>query len=841
MPRPTGLMRLFACGLLFLLPAVPAIADDTASLELSASRSEIYLGESFVLQVKVTQANGAEPDLSALTNAVIRKLGSQDISNYSIVIVNGRMRREGFSGRIHAYEIQPLNAGPFTAGPVRLGTRSEPGPVISVMGIETQEMVKLSVVASPATVLANEPFQISLRLQVRALPAPYSEADPFPPEDPPLLQIPYLSESVDGLEPPQLEPILNGLLARDPQRGAVRINEYSIRNDPFNMRNFFNLNGQSPFEERPARFLFPRVARIDGGSPVFEYSFDLPYRAEKEGTYTFGPVLFKGRIVVAPPGNAGQLGLQSIFAVGPAASVRVIPPPETGRPDSYINVLGSNLVVTAALDTQTCRVGDPLTLTLKVAGPAQWRNVTPLRLSLQTNLLDLFTIYQEQVQTLKADQARQFIYTLRPIKAGTFEVPPIEVSFYDAESRNYRTVRTEPLPIRVNPAAEFTAAQVVGQTTNRPARPAAATPLPALAALRTDPAGAYPASLLGSPWLPAAAGAMPILALLLWIGRAVWRRRQRFNRGWSRYRALPRARRRIQGAARFPTGDARFHQCLCDAIRGFIADRFGIEAGSLTPDEIQTRLSGQVVDSLLTRRLRQALEFHSHAQWGAPVSDTRSANQVCLALIDLLAEFNRLSPRSTSRPGPVLMLALIIGLAAGSAHAQPEENVFLWQEANNRMQNAQSPADFARAADIYRQLVERGARNGPVFINWGIALFQAGHPAQAHVAFLRAERYLGSAPEITRSLRLAATQAEQNPDTVLPWYRIPLFWHYALPCGWRVQIAAFAFILLWAGLIARLFNTGRWTRRLIWLALGVLALFGSSALTTLYLEGLLLP
>ena len=822
-----------------LLAANPSPVFSEPQMELSASRSEIYLGESFVLQVKASQANGAEPDLSSLTNAVVRKLGSQDISNFSIVIVNGQMRREGFSGRIHAYEIQPLNAGPFTAGPVRLGSVSEPGPVISVMGIETQDVVQLSVVANPATVLANEPFQISLHLRVRSLPANYAGADPFAPDDPPLLQIPYLSEAVDGLEAPNLEPILNGLLVQDPQRSALRINDFSIRNDPFNMQNFFKMNGQSPFEEHPARFLFPRNSVVDQDHQWIEYTFDLPYQAAKEGTYTFGPVLFKGKVVLALK-EPHQLSLRTVFAVGPAATVRVIPPPETGRPDSYVGVLGSNLTASAELDAQTCLVGDPLTLTLNIAGPVQWRNVTPLRLSLQTNLLNLFTIYQDQVQTVKGDQSRQFIYTLRPVKAGTFEVPPIAVSYYDAKSRDYRTIWTEPVPIRVNPSAEFTAAQVVGQSTNRPNREQAPAPVPVVAALRLDPSGAKPGSLTGSRALLGVAGAMPILALLLWLGRAGWHRRQYFRQAWSRRRALHQARHQLHLAAHSPAAiDTHFHQLLCDVIRRFLIDRLDIEAGPLTPDEIRGRIIDLGIDPLLANRVRSTLELHSHAQFGAQSFTGETPDQIVRGIEVLLTALDRIQIRRPSRVGKAVIVLFTLALTAGIAQAQPEEGAFLWQEANSRMQTAQSPSDFALAADIYHQMVERGICNGPVFINWGIALFQAGHPIEAREAFLRAERYVGSDPEIVRSLRLATVRAEKNPDAALPWYRIPLFWHYALPCALRVQIAAIAFILAWIALIAGFFGGRRWARRLAWVALLILALFGSSALTTLQLEGLL--
>ncbi|MDA0991725.1 MAG: hypothetical protein O3A51_13365, partial [Verrucomicrobia bacterium] len=92
------------------------------------------------------------------------------------------------------------------------------------------------------------------------------------------------------------------------------------------------------------------------------------------------------------------------------------------------------------------------------------------------------------------------------------------------------------------------------------------------------------------------------------------------------------------------------------------------------------------------------------------------------------------------------MLSLV-GLAYVAQADPGTDRQFLWQEANAALAHAQQPEAFAHAADRYEQLIQRGARNGPLFYNYGLALLNAGKPDLAARALLRAERYAGTNPE----------------------------------------------------------------------------------------------
>jgi len=163
------------------------------------------------------------------------------------------------------------------------------------------------------------------------------------------------------------------------------------------------------------------------------------------------------------------------------------------------------------------------------------------------------------------------------------------------------------------------------------------------------------------------------------------------------------------------------------------------------------------------------------------------------------------------------------------------EQRFLWKQANSQMASAHTRDDFAAAAATYRRLVVSGARNGPLFYNLGTALLRAGQYEEAVDALLRAERYVGSNPEITQNLLIALASEDKDAEVALPWYRFPLFWHYGLSANLRIAITAGAFAL--ACILLALWQLGsRTARQIMFVAWVVVALFGSSVITTFHQE-----
>jgi len=180
----------------------------------------------------------------------------------------------------------------------------------------------------------------------------------------------------------------------------------------------------------------------------------------------------------------------------------------------------------------------------------------------------------------------------------------------------------------------------------------------------------------------------------------------------------------------------------------------------------------------------------------------------------------------------------VVGFALAGAAAADDEfsRRFTWDEARSRVETAQSSVDFSRAADSYRRLLQAGAVNGTTLYNLGTSLLLAGQYDQAARCLERAERHLGTTPDILRNLRLAAARGGPVANVALPWYRAPLFWHFGMPAPRRIVIATLAFAAFWLVLAVRIVFPRAPVAPFAWMTVIVFIVFATSSGVSLYQE-----
>jgi hypothetical protein len=137
-------------------------------------------------------------------------------------------------------------------------------------------------------------------------------------------------------------------------------------------------------------------------------------------------------------------------------------------------------------------------------------------------------------------------------------------------------------------------------------------------------------------------------------------------------------------------------------------------------------------------------------------------------------------------------------------HAEYATRQFLWEQANAQACSANKPDEFAKAASTYERLLAEGVITAPLLMNLGSTYVMAGDSTKAMNAFLRAERYAGSTPEVKQGLLSALSKQSAQQHKEMPWVRTALFWHYSLPCQMRVWIGLVAWTLFWGGFFLRL-------------------------------------
>jgi hypothetical protein len=344
-----------------------------------------------------------EADFSRIPDLDASLLGARSDSRFSLTIVNGRTVRESFSGRMLTYRLTPRKPGILALDPILLlsggQTRTLKGPTIQVRDIPPQDFVHLALEPSAESVLPDEAFTLTLRMRVRRLPPPFSDVEPFDPAAPPVLSASFLDGgAIEGLDAPDVRGIIQGMLLRDARAPGIAINEYTIQRDPFDFSSFFDFDGMA--RPRAARFGLPRRIVESESTSWFEYTLSFDFTARDFGAYTFGPTVFKGNVLTGVSGDH-QPVIERVFAAGPAVAIRVSPPPEKDRPPGFWGLMGAEAGADASIDTSACRVGDPIRLTLSLTGSLSFRNARAPRLSDYPPISNLFTVYDQSVETLQ--------------------------------------------------------------------------------------------------------------------------------------------------------------------------------------------------------------------------------------------------------------------------------------------------------------------------------------------------------------------------------------------------------------------------------------------------------
>lgn len=173
--------------------------------------------------------------------------------------------------------------------------------------------------------------------------------------------------------------------------------------------------------------------------------------AEVPGEYSFGPGIIEGRAY-----KRGALGQkiqdQSIKqAETPAVTLKVIPFPEEGKPASFKGAVGNyDFNVSLSSPTQV-NVGDKITLLVKVTGTGAIDSVPIPDICCQPGFSGFFRLSDLPPEEKIENNTKTFYVEMRPLSASITEIPSIEFSFFNPQDKRYTTLKSQPIPITVNP------------------------------------------------------------------------------------------------------------------------------------------------------------------------------------------------------------------------------------------------------------------------------------------------------------------------------------------------------------------------------------------------------
>lgn len=153
-----------------------------------------------------------------------------------------------------------------------------------------------------------------------------------------------------------------------------------------------------------------------------------------------------GRILIEPSelrlhlkGNPKTLKTKPI-------PLTVQPLPVLNRPANFSGAVG-DFSISAQVDRKKLKVKNALTLSLTIKGNGKLNNLTPPNISSSQG----FRVNPPTQINGDTENNLQFNYVVVPIKAGRLQIPVIDFSFFNPNTKTYQTTTTQPIPITVLP------------------------------------------------------------------------------------------------------------------------------------------------------------------------------------------------------------------------------------------------------------------------------------------------------------------------------------------------------------------------------------------------------
>lgn len=595
-----------AFSLLLSLIAASAAAQE-AAISASVNKTVVALNEQIVLTVTIAgnTANLPGPQLPSLPNFNVYGSGT----SHSMQMINGQVA----SSQIHTYVLTPRFVGKAVIPPIYAdinGQRKATSP-IEIQVVRTAQQAG-SIPQPP-----GQP-QPPAQPQQAAGPAVFvtasvDKAKAFVNEQVTLTVRFYAAVPLTG-GIQYSAPNLAGFISEDlpPERqGAVTMKGRNYRYSELKTALFPTQPGRLTISPATIRCNIP-----DNNPNLDPFSHDFFERFFNQG-------LAKTVEVRTDP-----------------VTIDVLPLPAEGKLAGFSGAVG-RFKISAAVDNDKPKAGGAVTLSLTVEGAGDLKALSAPAIPANPSIRVYDTVSSVSMNKMHdvVQGSKVFKTVIVPRASGELKIPSIAYSYFDPGSRSYKETRTDPLSLQVAPAdpGQAPVGFVSGQA-------------PGVSALgedirhimlgeRSRPVSAALSALAALGWLNLA----PLTLLAGAVSRSVYQERLSLDPAGARFRAaLGAARGKIrQAEAQLASDSRKAAGLLSDALAGFLADKLGLPAATLSLrdaiERLRTRgLAGQALDEL--KAVWEGLEILRFAGAGDATAEAAALITRVRSLLESLEE-----------------------------------------------------------------------------------------------------------------------------------------------------------------------------------------------------------
>jgi hypothetical protein len=436
-PSPSVITAVLAAVAVLTTMAAGDASADELTARSAVERADVFVGEPFVFQIQVDGSDAPEKlDVSHISDFAVESLGGQQNSSSSVTIINGRMTQDVRHGYIFSYRLTPKRAGQLTipAVTVKAGGQTAATMPLSINAstpTETDDF-KLRLALSSDRCYVGQPVTLTVTWYIGKDVEGFQFAAPF------------LSDERFGVAdaPLDIDPNQQDRYLRIPVGGGEVVGEKGRE----------KLEDKEYLIVRFRKILIPKAA---GTIAIPQATVTCNALVSGQGGRSRGPFddFFGGM-------NRGAYKKFVTPSNEPTLIVQELP--SQGRPANFTGLVGKYDISASAAPVEV-KVGDPITLTVRVSGPDYLENVSLPALDTQPNLARDFKIPSDMAAAKIEGKAKVFTQTVRAKSADVKAIPPIELPYFDAGNGAYLVARTQAIPLAVSPTREVTAHDAEGR------------------------------------------------------------------------------------------------------------------------------------------------------------------------------------------------------------------------------------------------------------------------------------------------------------------------------------------------------------------------------------------
>lgn len=174
-------------------------------------------------------------------------------------------------------------------------------------------------------------------------------------------------------------------------------------------------------------------------------------QAVKPGKFTFGPSIIEGRAYKTNSLNQKIVDQNVARSEAPAVTFEVLPFPEEGKPSSFKGAVGDYGMEVSLESPSEVSVGDKMTVLVKVTGPKEVSDIALPEVCCQPGFSGFFRMSDLPPEEKSTADSKEFRVEMRPLNPSVSEIPSFEFSFFNPNSKTYKTLTSKPIPIKVVP------------------------------------------------------------------------------------------------------------------------------------------------------------------------------------------------------------------------------------------------------------------------------------------------------------------------------------------------------------------------------------------------------